>query len=90
MLVRFQNLLTDEIEFGIYIDGQVICLCCGTKYEEDEFDIIENYGEIGMLGELFTNCLHLEETLNDNGYDDTLEDIFQRLIADVEEEYNGF
>ncbi len=83
MLVKFQNLLTDEIEFGLYIDQQVICLCCGTKYEEDEFDIIESYCECDMLNKLFTKCLDLERTLHEQGYDDTLEEIFQNIIRDL-------
>lgn len=63
-LVKFQNLLEDnpdveDISFGILLENNtILCLCCLGIFEEDDYDIIDEYdisaaGIIEHLKEIF-------------------------------------
>lgn len=54
-LIIFSDIFDDDPvpQFGILFEnGWVMCLCCGSYMEPDEFDILEVCGDIGILNEI--------------------------------------
>lgn len=48
-IVRFKNLLEesyDDIKLGVLLDNEnILCFCCGSYFEKEDYEIIEEYSE---------------------------------------------